>query len=285
MNPLDREEFSAFLQIINKQMPLHTEKTARIPKPQFSRFPKDLMEFSTKTDEKFLNNNLATIEEINHRDSKHWFPRWFREYQNKIYGNREILNHDNFFKAKLHDSFFKYSDEFGMPKNTKHYRPMSIMDTAFVGRLVNKVNGADLVAGSNASHMTGFHTLLLAHQTGSGVIGTYYDRLALNIFSAVGNERLGHYADSGSTKPSALLAETGSIASVNGFNWQSVSEYQLTTVINWVAIQTDSGSNDIYHSAGGNREYKSWTYGAFENPITGTTNSTTNIANCKAGHS
>lgn len=147
------------------------------------------------------------------------------------------------------------------------------------------VNGADLTAGSTAAHMSGFNTLILAHQTGSGVIGEYYDRLAMNIFSAVGNERLGHYADSGSTKPSALLAETGSIASVTGFNWQSVTEYALTTVINWVAIQTDSGSNDIYHAATGNREFKSFTYGAYENPITGTTNSGTNVVNCKAGHS
>ena len=110
---------------INKQMPLITNESVRIPFSATS-LPKNLSKVMDESDNKFLNNHLTIVEEISNLYPNHPLPVWMQRYHNK------------YFKANLiGDGFFKTS--------LKEYRPDSVMNVGFLGSLVaSHVNGADL---------------------------------------------------------------------------------------------------------------------------------------------
>lgn len=205
-----------------------------------------MIEYSRKIDNDFLNSNLAIIEEIKHRDSKHWIPKWFQEYQNRIYGDADILNKDNFFKAKLHDSFFQYKDEFGMPKGTKYYRPMSVQNVGFLAP--KRKLGAELLtsASSSTNDTIGLTQLLAYKMASSGTVGEWYNQVAIKrgTTGSGGNFIGAIYSDSGSTAPNALLGATASTAygATNSYTYTNLSNGggALVTAITWVAFQNDS---------------------------------------------
>ena len=287
MNPLDKEELSEILEIIKNDMPIHTDTTAKIKNSFSQGFPKNLMDYSSKVDNKFLNSNLAIIEEINYKNSNHWIPKAFQEYQNKIYGNTDILNHDNFFKAKLHDSFFKYQDDYGMPKNTHYMKGMSIQNVGFLGIIKTLVvGGAEIIIGDSSSHSTGLNGFIYLNQLSTtATIGANYDQLAHNVFNSTGNMRLAAY-DSSSSIPTNLYAETSSVALDSAFTYRSVTNFSLITAQPWFGLQASVSGGDFYRKLQSTpRKGKVFTYGAFETPLTGTGNDLGATENCKIGHS
>ncbi len=281
MNPLDNEEFSKLLQTIKEDMPLHTKSSLKIKKTQYGRLPKSLTDYSVKINNEFLNNNLAIIEEINHRDSKHWIPKWFQQYQNKIYGDTEILNHDNFFKAKLHDSFFQYHDEFGMPKNTKY----KFVNNPFIsfGRVLGGV--LESYTGTESNDSIGTTQLLACKMSSAGVIGEWYNQVAIKrgTTGSGGNFRGGIYKET-SSLPDTLYGETASTA------YGATSAYTYTDLTNggaaltatgvWVAFCNDASTPVVRILSGvpsahlrGNLSHA---YGALDSPWTGTYDETAN---------
>jgi len=261
MNPLDKLEFSNFLQIIKKDMPLHTDKTFSV-KRQFSQgMPKNLKEYSEKIDNEFLNNNLAIIEEINHRDSKHWIPRWFREYQNNYFKESGILKHDGFFNNFKNELLYGHKNNilathslFGIIASSKQ----------------SQVNGATLNTPANDTHGSGFNTLITAQKTTNGIVDQWYDRIAVNCFNSTGNVRVGCYNDSGAL-PNTLYAESGSNAADSAYTWRTVTEFQLTSVATWASFMCDNASTDVYFRSGLALTEVKWdtgaSYGAFPSPF------------------
>ena len=289
MNPLDKEEFTEILKIIKNDMPHHTDETVKIKSTFSQGFPKNLMDYSVKIDNKFLNDYLAIIEEINHKDPNHCIPKAFQEYQNNIYGDKEILNHDNFFKAKLHDSFFKYQDEYGMPKNTHYMRGTNIQNVGFLGSLTSKVFGATLERINDLENNSNANTIICTSLP-SGTAGQYYNQLTIKSGTTnggSGNIRLGLYDDI-SLVPTNLAIETGSITAPanNDYTPQSVTEFQLPTNNTWFAH--NESATWTYRNAGinGTRRYKIFTFGAFQNPVTSLTAADAVYPSyCKISHS
>lgn len=107
MNPLDSLELQAFMRNLNQEMPIHTETTAKIKRSYSQGMPKNLMEYSAHVDNKFLNQNLAIIEEIMHRNPKHPIPQWFRDYQVRHYAKFGILKGDQIFASKMRDGYIR----------------------------------------------------------------------------------------------------------------------------------------------------------------------------------
>lgn len=274
---------------LNDEMPIHTERTVSIPKNQYSQFPKSLMDYSVKVNNKFLNDNLAVIEEIQHKDNKNQIPQWFRNYQKKVYQDSEILNHDNFFKSNLYGDVFKGGfDSYGLPKNSRYYSGMTVKDVGFVGSLqVPAVNGATLLC-NDAAATTGGNSAggIFCCRTDSsdGTVGELYDQIAQAHSSNVGNYRLACYDDSSGVN--AILGETGSQSADSAYTWLSVTEFALTTAIVWVGMQVEnSGGTCVpyYRSSGGvGTEALSQGYGVF---ATGAFGASSPDYKLKVGHS
>ena len=234
MNPLDKEELKAFLKIIKNDMPLHTEITTKI-KHLFSQgMPKNLMDYSVKIDNKFLNDNLHTIEEMEYR--KKGITNDFKNYQHKYYDEYGILNHDLYFEHEgtiypklAGGSFFSQS--------------FLSTSSASLNRTSSSTNGADLTTeASNASgnNIAGY---IYAFHLSTGVIGHLYDRVAFRreLGTASGQLRYGSY-DSQSSVPTNKMCDTGLFNSPANSSYvlQSVTEYALTTTENWTAILGDA---------------------------------------------
>jgi len=85
---------------VNDEMPVLGEKVAWM---KTSQLPKNWFDEASIVNNKFLNNNLASIEE-----TYHCFPELskskFLPYQVKTFGVTDMLNHDGFFKG-LSDGF------------------------------------------------------------------------------------------------------------------------------------------------------------------------------------
>ena len=286
MNPLDNEEFTKLLQTIKKDMPIHTDTTAKI-KCSFSQgMPKNLMNYSRKIDNEFLNSNLAIIEEISHRDSKHWIPKWFKQYQKKIYGDSEILNHDNFFKATLHDIWREcYEKGIPFPKISGSMRSMSIQNVAFLAPKSIVVTEIE-TDGSTGTATNSSASQLEAGKCTVFASGGLYNQMKIKLATAAGNTRVALYSDSASV-PSTLLSESSSLTAVAGYTTNyAITEVQVNSTTAWMAHNRDTevGMTWEYWS-NGSRAYKAFAYGAMPAPF-GTPDATNALSpKCKASHS
>ena len=257
MNPLDKEELKAFFKIIKKDMPIHTDTSVKI-KCSFSQgMPKNLKEYSDKVDNKFLNNNLHTIEEMEYR--KKGITNDFKNYQHKYYDESGILNHDLYFE---HDNKI-YAKVSGC-------QGFSIKNVGFTNKyqtaeVVPPVNGAQIETGTSIGQGNfGMNRIELFPLPNTGVIGTLYNRIALNEAGSAGNRRIACY--SGST-PTELLGESASFAHETSYTFQSVTEFSLLATQNWVSALADTNNNYRYFSgASGIRKHKVFTFGAYPNP-------------------
>lgn len=267
------------------QMPHHTSSHAIIPHP-YGNFPRDAMEYSARIDNKFLNDNLAIVEEIAYRDKSNPIPKWFRDYQIRYFASHGILAHDCFFTSRLRDGWrkgfspdFREIREIGRAGSTRGY---------FVN--FGKVNGADIVMGDTSSHANvGITNIFYCSPTSgsTGVVGEYYNQIALNCFNSTGNMKLACY-DEGSTNPNNKIGgETSSVALDSAFTWRAVSEFALTTTKIWLAFQCDNASNSLYYTypGPGLRRSESHTYAnAFPSPATPSAMDSL-VINMKIGHS
>jgi hypothetical protein len=248
---------------INKEMPEHTDNTAKIPY-SYKQLPKNLMETSNDIMEKYLNSHLHEIEEISHVFSENELPKWMKWYARKYYLNSGILNHDGFFKNPLRPDL---SDIRNIG-----YRPMNVQNVGFLGSLSHKLLGADLIVGTGGSPSTANGQIWLAKLPNTGVIGSFYDRAKYDISTQADNYHVGFYDDVAGS-PTNLMADSGSVAvPATGFtNWTTFTEVALTTTQNWTAfIPSTTGSEFLFQSPSG-QFGKSSTYIPLPNPISSLT--------------
>lgn len=250
MNPLDKSELSEFIITLNHEMPKHTPNKAEIRYSFSQGMPKDLMELSVKVDNKFLNENQSIIEEINHRDSKQWIPKWFREYQNNIYGDKDILNHDNFFVIDPNSRLCVPTISGG------NYHNMLSFSNASLNR--GAALGAEVEIGAATTHAFGYNGLICAYPI-TLVVSSLYDQIAVNSFAAAGTQNLGVYADS-SSYPGALIQDTGSLTLGADFNYNSITEFTVTGTANWLAHNADNATWNKWQSASTAGYYKASAY-------------------------
>lgn len=117
-----------------------------------------------------------------------------------------------------------------------------------------------------------------------GVVGEYYDQIAVSSDNTTGNIRLGTY-DESATKPANLLADTGSIPMTADYAYKSVTEFALTTVNVWLAFNKSAASNLERKSTTGTTYYKNTAYAALPNPFPAEDGSVTSVQRMKLGHS
>ena len=278
MNPLDIDELKAFFKIMKKDMPIHTDNTVKI-KCSFSQgMPKNLKEYSDKVDNKFLNDNLHTIEEMEYR--KKGITNDFKNYQHKYYDESGILNHDLYFE---HDNkiYAKVSGGQGF----------SIKNVGFTNKYqtaeVPPVNGAEFVSNTGITGSTNFGTnVIWANLSSTGTLNGYYDQIAINCTNSTGNVAVGCYLDNGASSPSTLLANNSGNAANSAYTYRSVTEFQITTSSCWLTFNTDSSSFNARYQTSGSAKYKSGqTYVTFANPFPASPTSDTAEAEMKCKHS
>jgi len=248
------DEISQLVRHINQEMPLYSKDSAKIPHT-YQQFPKNIGEYSTKVNDKFLNNNLDRIEELWFRNKNKTFSNWFIKYQTRYF--REAISHDGFFKIITQ-------------KHRGAYAPQSMLTFSFAS-LNRKVFGATLETGGTTNHVTGQTGYIQTSSLPAGVVGEFYDEVAQNYFAVAGNYRQCVYNEESGT-PGTLYSETGSIAVPAGYVFQSLTEFSLNQTANHVAMQVDSSSAEPYYNLTSGGNFRTWTFGAFENPHTGGTN-------------
>jgi len=97
--------------------------------------------------------------------------------------------------------------------------------------------------------------------------------IGINIQTANGNVRMAVYNDAGSI-PNTLLNETGSIPLVLGWNNASLITPITAGTQYWIGYNLDNTNAQVYYIPSGISRYKTWAYGTFQNPISGTSLST-----------
>ena len=130
--------------------------------------------------------------------------------------------------------------------------------------------GSDIESGTGAILVGagGIGSIEISAADTLGTIGTFYDRIAHSIVTASGNHRLGVYDDLAGA-PNTLLAETGSNASITGYNWETVSEFSLTSTQLWFAETADNISETWNYKTGyssGSVKFKAASYTNLPNP-------------------
>ena len=153
--------------------------------------------------------------------------------------------------------------------------PMTIRDQALLGQAGagGCVGGSDLEtygATGGYGNTSAVYFVIMRSDATDGTIGQCYNQVAFDANNTTGNIRLGAYSDDGSGDPDALYAETASISQMDDYSWQSLTEFELTTVRTYMAFQKSSDSAcreyEDTGSLGFEQWHKSYTYGAFPQP-------------------
>lgn len=274
MNPLDKLELSFFMRNLNKEMPIHTPTSLQV-KRTYQQFPKNLSEYSAFVDNHFLNDNLAIIEEMAHRDKRHPIPQWFRNYQLRYFSEHGLFKGDGFFKM--------------IPKEFHHHASLTMHNVGFIGRASVRL-GAELEVYLNTDVDDEVGTTqLLAHVMSSNAnIGDIYNQVAIKrgTSGTGGNYRMAIYQDDNSTpKPASILGETGSLAipATSTYTYQSLSNGGGAAVYNkmWASIQNDASGKKMarHFSLSSNAHLYgnlSYSYAAPPSTWTGSYHETTN---------
>jgi len=97
---------------------------------------------------------------------------------------------------------------------------------------------------------------------------------------ANGNVRCAIYDDDGTGGlPGTLLAESGAVACVNGWNDLTVTSVYLEAGTYWLAHNLSVTGNVItYDTVSGSGYYRNWTFGAFPNPFGSGASSTSEVS-------
>ena len=210
-------------------MPIHSEKSLTVPY-NFSNLPKNLKDESDKKYEKYLDNHLSSLDEINHKFSlSNYFKTWFNNQ--KSY-HKDIKTNDGFFEK------IKNTIELDMKS--------SVLACGF---LINPfiftsgcTGGSDLETTASPNRTDTLQNFLISGKV-TGTAGQCYNEIACSVATASGNINMGSYNDSGGA-PSGKEAQTGSISSpsTSSYTFQAVTQWTLTTNDNWLAIVSDNGT-------------------------------------------
>lgn len=274
MNPLDKEEFAAFTEIMHKEMPLHTPTTAKIPHT-YGQLPKNLMDYSAKVDNKFLNNYQHFIEECKARNKENHFIKSFQFYQLDKYDKYGILSKDGFYSTAKRIITSKHRGVWGnLP--------------SFFIMFPGKVNGADLETNQTTGNLGNFGgNIVRAFKLPSGTVGEYYDRVAVSALNSNGNLTLAIYDDS-SGDPVNRMGLTSSNAADSAYTWRSVTEFALTTAVNHAAYIASNGTFQCQSTTGPSDSqdgHITGGYGDPADPFGSIDFSNTDQARMKIGHS
>ena len=242
---------------IKNEMPYHNDNIAIIPST-FKQLPKKAMEESHKVNNKFLNNHLGEIEEAVHKKLLNKIP--FIHQQKKYHEESGILNHDNFFHCDLAT---------GTPISYDNFKHQSYLVNPYMVSPAGCTGGDVLetfTSGTYGNFSAAYLVIMRSNGT-QGVVDTCYDQVALDCNSSSGNIRMGAYSDT-SDDPDVLYAQTASIPNTANYAFKSITEFTLTSVSTWFALQPDV---DISVWEGGetsdcDRWHKFYTYGSFPNP-------------------
>jgi len=268
---MDKYDLPYIAKDMDNEMPKHTDDIVKIPR-SYSPPPKNLMDESTKVNNKFLNNHQGEIEETYYKFKMDKNP--FVAYQNKYYGNKDILNHDNFYHADLAT---------GTPigiDNHQHY-PFIINPFRFA-----IAGGDDLETNDGSSGATGFGSIVSSQRV-TGTVGELYNQISVYTPTSNSYMYLSVYDDS-SDSPNNLDASTGSVAPFTDYSWKSVfAEWDLATTTTWVTMQPNiDGITQTRYVAGAsnNRKYQTRAYSSPADPF-GSTTDNLNAAQMKIGYS
>lgn len=270
-------------------MPFKSDDKVVIEQSFEQGFQKDFQKQLTHKMDKFLNKNQSIIEDIAYIDKENFIPKWFIEYQKRQFQKYEVANHDNFYKAKLNDSFFQGGfDSFGLLKNTRHFRGNT---RGYFNEFAAHVNGSAITTGSTASNWLTSANLAIYNKFTTGVIGEYYDQIAIdfNVHNS-GSDNIAAYSDS--SDPATLYGQSGSFTGAVGAfatNLKSVTEFALTTVNGWIAYVTNGAGTIRVTSTSSSTtaRQQTLTFGgsAFTSSPTGLSNFTTADLYMRINHS
>lgn len=280
----------ADLRLVARELPLITDSTVKVLRPFDQGMPKNLFGYCETIDERFVNNNLALIDEIKYRDPLNSIPKWFREYQKYNFGHTDILNHDLFFKT---DSLTKKQVEEWIRQHPGKSMISGGGGGARRGYFVNfgkllgttvETDGNTALSGNNSADFieVGKCTTFTAN--------AYYDQILFNIGAAAGNLRVCLYDDNANSPNNLVGSESGSVTpSADYTTIYSIGEGQMPATDGWMAHnQSSAGLTWGYWNNGGTRNYKALAFGAMPNPLTGTSQQTgagIPIPRMKAQHS
>jgi len=266
---------------VNNKMPFHSNNYVSVPY-SYKPFPKKAMEESHKVNNKFLNNHLCEIEEA--VDKKLMDKTSFIIQQNKYHKESGILNHDNFFHCDLAT---------GTPISNDNFRHSPYLINPYMVSPAGCTKGADLETFGDLGpygNTSELYFVIQRSDATDGVIGECYDQQAIQSNNTTGNIRLGAYSDD-SGDPNALYDQTASIPLTSGYDFKSLTEFELTSVRTWLAFQKDVASQlREYDFLGSTFQqwHKTFTYGSFPDPVgTGYIETMTNaqLRRQKIGHS
>ena len=229
------------------------------------------MDESHRVDNKYLNNHLGEIEDaIQSKLLSMEFVTWFLNQHKKYHYESGILNHDGFFSMDPYGIF-------GFDR--KIFNILSLRDLAFIGT-ISKSIGPDLrELNTETTSTAGFNGQIRVTRMELGTVNDLYDEVAFKTADTPGNCRLGCYDDN-AVSPDNLLAETAAIpvpTPSGQFNKQSVTEFSIPQTQTWGAVQVTDALLDIHLDVGapsGDGKNKSFTFGAFQDPVTGLANDT-----------
>ena len=235
---MDIYDVPFLIENIKNDMPLFSKTVAKVKRSYSQGMPKNFKEYGDEVNEKFLDNNLATVEDFSLKYPNNELTQWFKEYQ-KRYFNSVLLK----------DSFLKI-DEDGNFGTVRNYRGTSIQNVGFIGSLTSKIFGAELLtsASSSTDDAIGLTQLLAYKMATNGTVGEWYNQVAIKrgTTGSGGNFIGAIYSDSGSTAPNILLGTTASTAygSTNSYTYTNLTNGggALVTAITWVAFQTDAAT-------------------------------------------
>lgn len=230
-------------------MPLYTNTSAKIPRSYSQGLPKNLMEYSAKVYDRFLNNHQHIIKEM--------------EYRQKLSSTvKKIIT-------------AKHRGVYG------NVGPGSFM-------LFGSTNGAEIETNDgstgtdNAHFSTGFvYTQILPN---TAVIGKKYDEVANDHTTSTGNIHLGVYDDSSGTANN-LLGDTGEFAQAVNYTYHTFTEFTVPTTQLWTAVIVSFLGGTTYKTqAAGSEKFMVQTYGALPTPFVNDAGSTTANPRCKIAH-
>ena len=263
---MDRYDVPFLINDINNQMPYHSDNFAKIPN-EFGIIPKNLMNESHKRQNSFLNDNLCYIEEsISKNLLTKQFVYWFLRQNKKYHYSADILSHDSIFNSNI--------------SSLESIGNSNIQSVSGGGS--SPVNGPDLEAGGTTIHQVQSASFIYSILLPSANVTDLYDRLALNAFSGGANYILGAYDDS-SNLPNNLLASTASMVLASGFNWKTVTEFQIATVRTYCAFQVSNSSQSIYQNSASTNSLDGNVFGSLTDPFVESATST-DTPNVKMGH-
>jgi len=272
---MDKYDIPFLFDIISRDMPHHTDINAKLPLEFDKPFPKKLMDYSHEVDDKFLNDNLANIEEASHyKLLTDDYVKRFIHQQRKYHYESGILNHDNFFKGHIIDGYLE---------NTR-FNNFIINPYNFTAA---PVNGADLETNNGSGGNTAVASnYLWTNIVTGGNVTDLYDQIAVSVANSTGNVKLGSYDDS--SGPNNLDYGGGSNAADSAYTWRSATEWSLSTATNWLALRLDNAATSVnfVNQSSGDAKSASVTYtDAWADPHWGSLSNEVTVLQLKIGHS